>query len=86
MSNMSYCRFRNTQMDVEDCMEALSNLNWQESDEYDEEEMNYSKLDIDEARAASRMMFNFLETMLEIGLIEDYDYDGIEKFVKRITK
>jgi len=34
MSNMSYCRFRNTLIDLQDCFE-----HWEELDEEDEEEM-----------------------------------------------
>ena len=41
MSNMSYCRFQNTLIDLRDCADAL-----------DEIEGNLSELSKDEARAA----------------------------------
>lgn len=28
MPNMSYCRFENTSNDIEDCIEALEEVNW----------------------------------------------------------
>jgi len=45
MSNMSYCRFQNTLGDLEDCLEALRDLDGDVSD-----------LSHDEANAAETMM------------------------------
>ena len=33
MANMSYCRFHNTQLDLEDCIEAIRNEERLSSDE-----------------------------------------------------
>jgi len=36
MSNMSYCRFQNTNQDLQDCMEHLINFGLTGKDEHDE--------------------------------------------------
>ena len=54
MSNMSYCRFRNTEADLDDCILALQEVNFPQSQ--------------DECRAALRMQAKaeiFVELMRE---------------------
>ena len=64
MSNMSYCRFRNTETDLRDCFIAL-----------DERE----ELSMDEERAARRMIDMIVERLIDYGVIEDdIDYDAID--------
>ena len=66
MANMSYCRWHNTSMDVEDCFEAFYN-GWEMSAE--------------EIRCAKRMIRNMCDFLLDNGVIEEYDYDDLmEKF------
>ena len=55
MANMSYCRFRNTMMDLDDCLEAL---------EYKEE------LSKDEFDACKRMFEKFIDFCICEGIIE----------------
>ena len=55
MANMSYCRFRNTMMDLDDCLEAL---------EYREE------LSKDEFDACKRMFKKFIGFCLDEGIVE----------------
>lgn len=101
MSNMSYCRFRNTNLDVQDCMETLTGLAglqadiyWLENTGRDEEpEMEeladvfrHNKLSTDEARAASRMIKAFLDTMEELEIIENYDLWRIDDMIENFTK
>ena len=55
MANMSYCRFRNTEMDLRDCFYALQEAESLEDLDLSDEEM----------RALKRMM-NMVEDMVEI--------------------
>ena len=64
MANMSYCRFRNTEGDLDDCLEALD-CNEELSDE--------------EFKACKRMINNFLDFCERRALIE-VDYDRVEEF------
>lgn len=50
MANMSYCRFRNTLLDLNDCLSALQEI-------IDNDGVNQygKKLDFEERRAASNM-------------------------------
>ena len=64
MANMSYCRFRNTEGDLDDCLEAL---------DYNEE------LSDEEFKACKRMINNFLDFCERRALIE-VDYDRVEEF------
>lgn len=62
MANMSYCRFRNTRADLEDCLDSLRSL-----DDLSEEE----------ARAGKNMFDDFLDFCRDVGIILDYDRDAI---------
>lgn len=63
MGNMSYCRFNNTSMDLDDCIEALENR-----DITSEEEK----------RNAKSMLTKFLEFSINEGLI-DFENECIDK-------
>ena len=63
MASMSYCRFRNTRSDMDDCLTALR---------------TGESLSADEARAGSRMFEEFLSFCRENGIIDGYDDNGIE--------
>lgn len=56
MANMSYCRFRNTKVDMEDCLDALR---------------NYEELNADEYKACKRMFRNIVEFLVDEGVIDD---------------
>lgn len=58
MANMSYCRFHNTQMDLEDCLDALR----------DNEEISKS-----EFMKCKQMFGSFIDFLLDEGIIEDED-------------
>lgn len=56
MANMSYCRFRNTVSDLDDCLEAL---------------LNEESLSEEEHRACARMFQDFIGFLYNEGIIED---------------
>ena len=58
MPNMSYCRFRNTRRDLNDCLEAL-----RDNEELSEEE----------AKACKWMLEEIIDFLLEAGIVEDED-------------
>ena len=66
MGNMSYCRFNNTSLDVNECLWALSDEN-----EYD--------ISNDEIRKGVRMFEAFLEFCEENGVIDGYNKDKIKR-------
>lgn len=66
MPNMSYCRFRNTRTDVDDCLEALKN-----------DDLNSSE----EISAAKEMIKNILEFCEEVGIIDGFDEDTLDSHI-----
>lgn len=71
MANMSYCRFHNTRLDLEDCIEALR---------------NEERLSSDEAKAGRHLFDDFLSFCKEQGIIEDYDQDEIDTMFSRLER
>ena len=70
MANMSYCRFRNTRKDLDDCLEALR----------DREELSY-----EEFSACRRMFKEFIDFCLDEGIIEDDDvHEKLNDFLEGI--
>lgn len=72
MANMSYCRFRNTSSDLDDCLEALNNGESLSEEEY---------------RACTSMFQDFIAFCYEEGIIEDADGeldDRLEEFLSKI--
>lgn len=70
MANMSYCRFRNTSMDMSDCIEAL----------YDEAELSDS-----EAIACKNMFESVLELFEENDVCE-VDWDEFNHWLDMINR
>jgi intergrase/recombinase len=66
MANMSYCRFHNTQLDLDDCIQAL-------------EDRNISSTD--ERSKAKTMLLNFLEFAANEGIIQEYDANVIDELI-----
>ena len=71
MANMSYCRFHNTKMDLDDCLDAL-----REGDELSKGEFGKCK----------QMFENFIEFLTNEGVIDDYEIDDkLEEFFNSIN-
>ena len=70
MSNMSYCRFRNTLDDLRDCLQAL------------EDEKELSK---EEADSAKRMFKEFLGFCKDVDIIEVYDSMMVDAMIDQRT-
>lgn len=71
MANMSYCRFHNTKMDLDDCLDAL-----REGDELSKEEF----------RKCKQMFKNFVEFLTDEGVVDDYEIDDkLEDFFSTIN-
>lgn len=63
MANMSYCRFRNTRLDLGDCLDALT----------DGEHLSSSE------KRSGRLMFNeFLDFCQSNGIIDSFDAEAVE--------
>ena len=63
MANMSYCRFQNTRLDMEDCLDALR---------------EEKPLSSDEANAGRWMINDILDYCRDNGIIDSYDGDMLE--------
>lgn len=73
MANMSYCRFHNTVVDLEDCINTL--------EEYNEGELK--DLSEDEKRAINKLLGRQLERLNEIKNLIDEDYAGdVDKWIE----
>ena len=73
MANMSYCRFHNTVIDLEDCINTLEGYN----------EGELKDLSEDEKRAINKLLGRQLERLNEIKDLIDEDYAGdIDKWIK----
>lgn len=68
MANMSYCRFRNTEKDLNDCLDVLQ-----------QGEGIHSK---EEKQSALRMLKSFLGYCEDEGIIEEFDMDRLEEIVE----
>lgn len=68
--NMSYCRFRNTLTDLDDCIEAL------------QQNVGMSR---DEARAAKAMLRHIVTFLEEAEIIDDYDDSIIDELIDALT-
>ena len=75
MANMSYCRFANTRIDVEDCIETLREAEWSE-ERISEDEIGYC-----------RMMFdNIIDYLDEEGLINEFDWDKYSRWKEKLIE
>jgi len=67
MSNMSYCRFRNTRLDLGYCLDALA----------DEETLSETE------RKSGHLMFKeFLNFCMNNGVISGFDADAVENLFR----
>lgn len=67
MTNMSYCRFHNTLIEVEDCILALENR---------------EIISSQEKKKAKKLLKKFLEFCADEGIIEDFREDRIDEIVE----
>jgi len=75
MANMSYCRFHNTRLDMDDCIEALKRAEW-DDEKISKEEIRYCK-----------MMFDTIIGYLDDeGLIDEFDYDAYEEWQNNLDE
>lgn len=75
MANMSYCRFHNTRLDMDDCIEALKRAEW-DDEKISKEEVRYCK-----------MMFDTIIGYLDDeGLIDEFDYDAYEEWQNNLDE
>ena len=75
MANMSYCRFNNTRIDIEDCIEALREAEWGDN-KISEDEIGYC-----------RMMFDNIRDYLdEEGLLDNFDWDIYSRWKEKLIE
>lgn len=82
--NMSYCRFRNTRNDLEECVSELLYLYDIIEYDCDPETPDWKLTDI-ESVAALSMIDTFLDAMVTLEVIEDYDYEKAKKFLEKAS-
>lgn len=63
MANMSYCRFHNTRLDLQDCLDAISDC---------------ASTSVHEVKTGRRMFDDFLSFCQENGIIDSYDMEAVE--------
>ena len=71
MPNMSYCRFRNTSNDMDDCLESLR----------DKETLSF-----EEKHACKRMFAEFFEFCHDEGIIEEDIVDVLERLEEYLER
>ena len=76
MANMSYCRFHNTRIDMDDCIEALKRLEWDDEETISEEEAKY----------CTWMFDSIIEYLDDEGLLEEFDYDAYEEWKSNVKE
>lgn len=75
MANMSYCRFHNTRLDMDDCIETLREAEWGE-ERISEDEIGYC-----------RMMFDtIIDYLDEEGLIDEFDWDKYSRWKEKLIE
>ena len=67
--NMSYCRFENTTNDLQDCIYALENEDFENASNY-------------EKRAIIKLLTKQLDSLIEIRDDILSDYDSIEEWIE----
>ncbi len=63
MANMSYCRFHNTRLDLQDCLDAISDC---------------ASTSAHEVKTGRLMFDDFLSFCQENGIIDSYDMEAVE--------
>ncbi|MDV3425874.1 MAG: hypothetical protein LIR50_01130 [Bacillota bacterium] len=71
MSNMNYCRFHNTQIDIQECIEALIDREISSNEE---------------KKAAKNMLINFLDFCIDEEIIEEYDEEKIKEIINECER
>lgn len=75
MANMSYCRFNNTRIDVEDCIDALREAEFGDNT-ISEDEIGYC-----------RMMFDdIIDYLDEEGLLDNFDWDIYSRWKEKLIE
>jgi hypothetical protein len=70
MSNMSYCRFQNTSMDLRDCVDAMQEA-------YDLPELDLSKDELQSLKWMRSLCEQFLEESERLLNAESVDFDEV---------
>jgi len=76
MANMSYCRFRNTEQDLRDCINAID-------PELRDEDF---ELSMEEEKAARRMIKMMLDFLYWADIIEEDWYDGQDEAIEELFR
>ena len=69
MANMSYCRFHNRRLDMNDCIEALKRAEW-DGEKISKEEIKYCEW----------MFDSIIEYLDDEGIINEFDWDAYEEW------
>ena len=69
MANMSYCRFHNTRLDMDDCIEALKRAEW-----------DGKKISQEEIKYCEWMFDSIIEYLDDEGIIDEFDWDVYEEW------
>ena len=75
MANMSYCRFHNTRLDMDDCIEALKRAEW-----------DGEKISKEEVRCCKMMFDTIIGYLDDEGLIDEFDYDAYEEWQNNLDE
>lgn len=75
MANMSYCRFHNTRLDMDDCIEALKRAEWDDE-----------KISKEEIRCCKMMFDTIIGYLDDEGLIDEFDYDAYEEWQNNLDE
>lgn len=75
MANMSYCRFHNTRMDMEDCIDALRDA-----------EQGIEEISDSEINSCKRMFNNIMEYLDKQGILDGIDWDAYEEWKSNLDE
>ena len=75
MANMSYCRFHNTRLDMNDCIEALKRAEW-DGEKISKEEIKYCEW----------MFDSIIEYLDDEGIIDEFDWDVYEEWKESLDE
>lgn len=75
MANMSYCRFHNTRMDMNDCINALERAEWGEI-----------TISEDEIRQCKYMFDSIMEYFDNKGILDENSWDAYEEWKESLDE
>lgn len=75
MANMSYCRFNNTRIDMENCIDALR-----------EAEFGDYKISEDEIGYCRMMFDDIIDYLDEEGLLDNFDWDIYSRWKEKLIE